>query len=186
MEREVFIDEDTIIIRGGGFEFCLTRSLRQTWISDRFTVYAQLSDNEFQAVQEEALSSKRGAMQGILQRSFAKLDSVDQERMLEEVKLHFPKLVEGLQKELVSFSDLSKMDNRLLQKLVTDFSSEEWGQALQGAVGSVKNAVLHNMSDRARKILEDELGYHTKTDSSEIMRVREKIVKRIKALRYAR
>lgn len=183
MEREVFPGEEAVVIRAGGLELCLTRGGRRTWASDRFSVHAELTDEEFATVVEEAVSSKKGAFQAIVQRVFAKLPARDQESLLAELRAPAPDLAAQLARDLVTFDSLSKLDNRLLQKLVVEFTSEEWARALQGAAASVVLAVQQNMSERARLMLKQDLQFHIRTDSAESNRIREKIITRLRQLR---
>lgn len=183
MEREVYPGEETAVIRAGGLELCLTRGGRRSWASDRFSVHADLTDEEFATVVEEAVSSKKGAFQSIVQRVFAKLPARDQEQFLAELREPMPELAAQLARDLVTFESLVKLDNRLLQKLVVEFTSEEWARALQESATPVVNAVQQNMSERARLMLKQDLQFHSRTDSAETNRIREKIITRLRQLR---
>lgn len=185
-QREVFRDDDTLVIRTAGVEICLTRGGRRTWVSDRFTLFAELTDNEFATVTDEAVSEKRGALVSILSRAFAKLDSLDQSRAITELQAMLPELVAQLRREMVTFEDIGRMDDRVLQKFIAQFQSEEWARALQGAEEALVNIVLNNMSERARSILREDLLFYRQADTADVMRSRETIVTRLRQLRAGR
>jgi len=91
-----------------------------------------------------------------------------------------------MERDLVVFDDLARMENRQLQKLVVEFSSEEWAVALQQAPNPVTQAVLGNMSSRARKILKEDMRYYADVDSAKRIAAREKVVQRIRAQKFLR
>ncbi|HNW93770.1 MAG TPA: FliG C-terminal domain-containing protein [bacterium] len=185
-QREVFRDDDTLVVRSGGLELCLTRGGRHTWVGERFTIFAELTDNEFATVADEAVSEKRGALGAILARAFAKLDALDQQRALAELRQSLPELAEQLRRDLVMFEDLGRLDDRVLQKFIVLSLGEEWARALQGADQSLVNIILNNMSERARGVLREELQFYRQTDTADIMRSREAIVNRLRQLRAGR
>ncbi len=185
-QREVFRDDDTLVVRSGALELVLVRGCRRTWVADRFTLYADLTDNEFDTVAAEAVSEKRGALQSVLSRAFAKLDALDQHRALVELQRTLPDLAAQLRREMVMFEDLARLDDRVLQKLIAQFTGQEWAVALQGVEQPLVNVVLNNMSERARATLREELPFYRQAESAAIMQAREKIVTKMRQLRDAR
>lgn len=185
-QREVFRDDDTLVVRSAGVEVCLTRGGRRTWVSDRFTIFAELTDNEFATVADEAVSEKKGALASIILRACGKLDSLDQSRAVTELQAVLPDLAVQLRREMVTFEDLARLDDRVLQKFIAMFQSEEWARALQGADEALVNVIRNNMSERAREIMQEDLQFYRQADTADIMRSRENIVNRLRQLRASR
>ena len=119
-------------------------------------------------------------------RACSKLDSLDQSRAVTELQAVMPELAAQLRREMVTFADVARLDDRVLQKFIAAFPSEEWARALQGADEALVNTVVNNMSERARAILREDLQFYQHADTADIMRSRENIVSRLRQQRAGR
>ncbi len=73
---------------------------------------------------------------------------------LEEVS---PDLAEKIRQLMFTFEDLVQLDDKSIQVLLKEVSSEEIGLALKGASDSMKDKIFANMSERASAMLKEDL-----------------------------
>jgi len=62
-----------------------------------------------------------------------------------------------IQDKMLTFDDLAKVDNKGIQKLLSEAGSEVLMAAIRGADDATKSNFLDNMSDRARLLFLDDL-----------------------------
>jgi flagellar motor switch protein FliG len=77
--------------------------------------------------------------------------------ILEAIEESNPELADKIKQLMFTFEDLLKTDDKGIQFLLKEVSSEDLTLALKGASESLKNKVLNNMSERAAKMLREDL-----------------------------
>ena len=77
--------------------------------------------------------------------------------ILEAIEESNPELADKIKQLMFTFEDLMKTDDKGIQFLLKEVSSEDLTLALKGASESLKNKVLNNMSERAAKMLKEDL-----------------------------
>ena len=68
-----------------------------------------------------------------------------------------PSLAETIRQQLFVFEDLSKLDDRSLQRVLREVDLKDLALALKNAPAELREKVLHNLSARAADLLQEEL-----------------------------
>ena len=68
-----------------------------------------------------------------------------------------PDLAEQIRQLMFTFDDLVKIDDRGIQELVKNVPNDKWKVALKTASESVRELVFKNMSERAAKMLREDM-----------------------------
>lgn len=77
--------------------------------------------------------------------------------ILESIEESHPELADKIKQLMFTFEDLLKTDDKGTQLLLKEISSEDLTLALKGASEALKDKILNNMSERAAKMLRDDL-----------------------------
>lgn len=77
--------------------------------------------------------------------------------ILEAIEESNPELADKIKQLMFTFEDLTKIDDKGMQLLLKEISSEDLTVALKGASETLKAKILNNMSDRAAKMLKEDL-----------------------------
>jgi flagellar motor switch protein FliG len=77
--------------------------------------------------------------------------------ILESIEESNPELAEKIKQLMFTFEDLLKTDDKGIQLLLKEISSEDLTLALKGASEALKDKILNNMSERAAKMLKEDL-----------------------------
>ena len=85
------------------------------------------------------------------------MDAAVEGAIIEQVKEVDAELGERMQDLMFVFDDLSEVDDRGIQALLREVSSETLVLALKGAEDAVKEKIFKNMSKRAAEMLRDDL-----------------------------
>jgi flagellar motor switch protein FliG len=88
------------------------------------------------------------------------LNQVDrgvQKTIFEALETTNPKLVEEIRANMFTFDDLSKLDDRTMQRVLRDISKADLALALKAAPEKLKDTVFRNLSERARDNLKEEI-----------------------------
>lgn len=86
------------------------------------------------------------------------MDATDEGAILESVKEIDFELGEKMQDLMFVFDDLAELDDRGVQALLREVSSDTLVLSLKGADDSVKEKIFKNMSDHAADLLREDLG----------------------------
>lgn len=111
-----------------------------------------------------------------------RFDRDSQEDFFEELAGESPQLSEEIRKKLVVFSDLSVMDDRSVQALLTKIDREVLVIALRGASPAMTDMFLRNLSSRARQDVQDEISILGPMPKARVEEAREQIVQEVLAL----
>ena len=85
------------------------------------------------------------------------VDSAIEAELMAEIKERNPDLGQNIQDLMFVFDNLVDMDDRDIQKLLREVTTDMLILALKGADISVKEKIFHNMSKRASELLQDDL-----------------------------
>jgi flagellar motor switch protein FliG len=77
--------------------------------------------------------------------------------ILESIEESHPELADKIKQLMFTFEDLLKTDDKGTQLLLKEISSEDLTLALKGASEALKDKILNNMSERAAKMLREDL-----------------------------
>jgi len=85
------------------------------------------------------------------------LDKKYESEILEKLDEVNPELAEKIKQLMFTFDDLTKLDDRGMQTLLKEISSDDLALALKGASDSLKEKIFSNMSERAAAMLKEDL-----------------------------
>jgi len=84
-------------------------------------------------------------------------DEISTEQIMAEIEEKDPQLAARIKQKMFVFEDLTKVDDRGLQKVLRQVETRELSIALKGASDEVKNKIYRNMSQRAAEMLQEEI-----------------------------
>jgi len=97
-------------------------------------------------------------------------------KILEDLDERDADLSEEIQENMIVFENLRALDDRGMQALLREVTSESLVMALKGAEEALKNKVFGNMSKRAAELLQDDLEAKGPVRVSEVEEAQKEIV----------
>ncbi len=88
------------------------------------------------------------------------LNQVDrgvQKTIFEALETTEPKLAEEIRASMFTFDDLSKLDDKTVQRVLRDVNKSDLALALKAAPDKLKDLIFRNLSERARENLKEEI-----------------------------
>jgi flagellar motor switch protein FliG len=85
------------------------------------------------------------------------MDKTLEEDILSKLEDSNPELAERIKQLMFTFEDLSQLDDKGIQILLKEISSEDLSIALKGASDVIKGKIFANMSERASAMLKEDL-----------------------------
>jgi flagellar motor switch protein FliG len=113
------------------------------------------------------------------------LNQVDrgvQKTIFEALETTNPKLVEEIRANMFTFDDLTKLDDRAIQRVTRDISKSDLAMALKAAPERLKEKIFANMSERARDNLKEEIEILGPQLAKNVYASQRKIVDAVRAL----
>jgi flagellar motor switch protein FliG len=86
-----------------------------------------------------------------------RLDRPDRVEILQAIEEKDPQSATAIRQQMFSFTDLTRVEDRALQNLLTEFDAKTLATALKGAPADVAEKILRNTSSRNRQMLTDEI-----------------------------
>jgi flagellar motor switch protein FliG len=111
--------------------------------------------NEIQALGSIS-SQKIGGVEPIAE-MLNLIDKATEEQILDNLEERDPDLAEQIRQLMFVFDDLVKIDDRGIQELIKNVKTEQWKVALKTASESVAELIFKNMSERAAKMLKEDM-----------------------------
>ena len=96
--------------------------------------------------------------------------------ILENLAQEDPELVEEIRRLMFVFEDITKLGDRDVQTILKNVETGQWAVALKGASNELKERILGNMSQRAAKMLTEEMEMLGPVRLSEVETVQQQIV----------
>ncbi len=96
------------------------------------------------------------------------IDGAISEVMMEDMNENSPDLVQQIQDKMFVFEDLAAVDDRGIQTLLREVSTDQLLLALRGVDDALKEKIFSNMSKRAAEMLRDDLEAAPPTRLSEV------------------
>ena len=97
-------------------------------------------------------------------------------KIMDQVRDADADLCQNIQDLMFVFDDLAEVDNRGIQTLLREISSETLVLALKGAEDAIKEKILSNMSQRAAEMLRDDLESRGPVKLSEVEGAQKEII----------
>ena len=110
--------------------------------------------------QLEATGSVEGKQLGGVEVVASILNQMDRKlegELLSKIEETDPTLAERIRQLMFTFEDLLKVDDRGMQTLLKEITSEDVAVALKGASDAIKEKIFNNMSERAAAMLKEDL-----------------------------
>jgi flagellar motor switch protein FliG len=110
--------------------------------------------------QLESLGGNEGRQIGGVEVVASILNQMDRKlesELLDKIEESDPSLAERIRQLMFTFEDLMKIDDRGMQVLLKEITSEDVALALKGASDSIKEKIFANMSERASAMLKEDL-----------------------------
>ncbi len=105
------------------------------------------------------------------------VDKGSEERIMGEVDSKDPDLADAIRKLMFVFDDLAKVDDKSIQTLLKEISTDELAIALKSVSEDVKQAFFRNMSERAAQIMQEDMEAKGPVRLSEVERAQQEIIK---------
>jgi flagellar motor switch protein FliG len=86
-----------------------------------------------------------------------KLDKKTTTEILESIGSGNPELAESIKAKMFVFDDITKIDDRGIQEILKNIDSSELALSLKVATDDLKERIFKNMSERAAKMLREDL-----------------------------
>lgn len=93
--------------------------------------------------------------------------------MMHAIEEDNEELGKALLKKLYRFEDIEDLDGRMIQQVLGEVDSSALTRALFGADEELVDAILSNLSKRARQTIEEELQFQTSVPESQVTAARE-------------
>lgn len=122
-----------------------------------------------------------GALAAILNRS----DRGVERHVLGRIEAFDAELAEEIHRRLFTFEDVTKLDDRTLQKVVRNIQPKTLALALKGMTEEVQEVFLRNLSEGAAKDLTDEISYLGTVRVSEVEGAQMDVARAVRELEAA-
>lgn len=103
-------------------------------------------------------------------------EKADRKPLLEALQSHDPETAALIQEKLYDFSDLQSMDNRALQRVLSEVDVSTLALAAVGCEPELLDKIMTNLSKRARETLKDEMEFQSAARGDAVAGARKSIV----------
>ncbi|MCX7965786.1 MAG: flagellar motor switch protein FliG [Syntrophorhabdaceae bacterium] len=110
------------------------------------------------------------------------MDKKKEAELLSSIEDANPELAQRIRQLMFTFEDLIKLDNKSIQTLLKEVTSEELAIALKGASDAIKEKIFSNMSERASAMLKEDIESMGPIRLSEVEQMQTKIALTAKRL----
>lgn len=102
--------------------------------------------------------------------------------LLQGIEAADPELAARIREALFVFDDVARLDDRAIQQVLKGIDSKDLAVALKNGGAEVTEAIMRNLSERARTNLQEEIEFLKNIRGSDIHEARSKIVKAVRTL----
>ncbi len=110
------------------------------------------------------------------------MDSTSEGEIISDIEKVNGELAAKIQEQMFVFADLIKADDRGIQELLKEVSSDQLAVALKVADDALKEKIFKNMSERARDMLKEDIDTRGPMKLSEVEAVQQEIIKTARGL----
>ncbi|MBF0442955.1 MAG: flagellar motor switch protein FliG [Oligoflexales bacterium] len=103
-------------------------------------------------------------------------------KVLKEVDKRAPEIAEEVRKAMFVFEDLIKVDGNGIRELLKNVQADKWKYALKSCSDELKNHIFSNMSERAAKIMREDIESMKPVKKSQVEEAQNEILKTAKLL----
>jgi flagellar motor switch protein FliG len=108
------------------------------------------------APRQQELSMAAGGIDAVVE-VLRKVDLATEKTILDGLENTAPETANEIRKRMFVFENITLLDDRSIQRVLREVDSKDLGIALKGATDEVKVRIVANMSERAGKMLEDDM-----------------------------
>ena len=112
-------------------------------------------------------------------------DRATERNIMENLEENDPELADEIKRRLFVFEDISKMDDRSLQRVLREVEMKELSLALKGATEELREKFFKNMSKRAAEMLREDMEYRGPVRVRDVEESQQKVVNVVRALEDA-
>ena len=105
------------------------------------------------------------------------IDRTTEQMVLEKIEAQSDVLADTIRQMMFVFDDLAKVDDRGIQMILKEISTEDLSIALKTASEALKDKIYKNMSQRAATILKEEMQTKGPVRVSDVEKAQQSIVK---------
>ena len=109
-------------------------------------------------------------------------DAATEKALLAGLDLRDPELAEEVRSRMLTFADIVKLDDKEIQSILRTFQPAALAMALKGATPAVTDAILRNVSERNKEVLESEMTAAGPVRTKDVEGARATIVQAIRTL----
>lgn len=110
------------------------------------------------------------------------IDRAMSNKIFEKLSERDPRLSDEIRRRMFVFEDITKLDDRSIQRVLREVDSKDLTLALKGASEEVKDIIFRNMSKRAAQIVQEELDYMGPVRVRDVDEAQQRIVNIIRKL----
>jgi flagellar motor switch protein FliG len=104
-------------------------------------------------------------------------DKATEELILENIESQDYELADAIRQHMFVFDDLAKLDDKGIQQVLKEVSTEDLSLAMRTAVEEIKEKIFKNMSKRAAEILREDIGVRGPVRVSEVEKAQQNILR---------
>lgn len=113
------------------------------------------------------------------------LEDTERAEVLAALEEHDPEVASAIKAFLYHFEDLLRIDDRSMQKLLSEVDLKTLALALKNAPDTIKDKILRNLSQRAQEMLKEELEFLGAVPAPQIKQAQKQVVEAIQRLDQA-
>ena len=110
------------------------------------------------------------------------IDKATEEQILDNLEERDPELAEQIRQLMFTFDDLVKVDDRGIQELIKNVNNDKWKVALKTSSEAVRELVFKNMSERAAKMLREDMEAMSAVKLSDVEKLQFEVVQMARKL----
>ncbi len=132
-----------------------------------------------------AMGGKEGRKVGGIQAVAEILNSVDratEEEVLAEIEEESAQVAEEIRSLMFVFDDVKVLDDRGIRELLKEISNEDLTMSLRGAAEELREQFFRNMSERASKMIREDLEVMGPTRLADVEAAQQNVVKAVRKL----
>jgi flagellar motor switch protein FliG len=114
-----------------------------------------------------------------------RVDRNTEKRILEDLEAIDQTLATDIRNLMFVFEDIVRLDDKSIQRLLRDIDSKDLGLALKGANDDIRSIFFKNMSEKAAKLLKDDIEMMGPVLMKDVSEVQTKIVGVVRSLEQA-
>lgn len=114
-----------------------------------------------------------------------KVDLATERVILEGLEKIDPQTANEVRKRMFVFENITLLDNRSTQRVLREVDSKDLGLALKGATAEVRTRVMSNLSERAAKMLQEDIAALGPVRVAQVEEAQSRIVATIRRLEEA-